>query len=57
MKTMIRLFKSEEGATAIEYALIAALVSIVALAAMTTVGTQVNSAFSRVGSSLSSANR
>ncbi len=57
MKTMIRLFKSEEGATAIEYALIAALVSIVALAAMNTVGTQVNSAFSKVGSSLSSANR
>mgnify|MGYP001596763023 CR=1 FL=1 len=57
MKTMIRLFKSEDGATAIEYALIAALVSIVALAAMGTVGEQVNTAFSTVGSSLTSANR
>lgn len=52
MKTMIRLFKSQDGATAIEYALIAALVSIVAIAAMSTVGTNVNSAFSKVGSSI-----
>ena len=57
MKTMIRLFKSEEGATAIEYALIAALVSIVALVAMGSVGTQVTSSFSKVASSLGSANR
>ena len=57
MQTMIRLFKSEDGATAIEYALIAALVSIVAIVAMGSVGTQVSSSFSRVASSLSSANR
>ena len=57
MKTMIRLFKSEDGATAIEYALIAALVAIVAIVAMGSVGTQVNSAFSKVASSLTSANR
>lgn len=56
MKTMINLFKSEEGATAIEYALIAALVSIIAIVAMQSVGTQVNASFSKVASSLSSAN-
>ena len=57
MKTMINLFKSEEGATAIEYALIAALVSIIAIVAMQSVGTQVNQSFSTVASALSSANR
>lgn len=57
MKTMINLFKSEDGATAIEYALIAALISIVAIVALGSVGTQVNSSFSRVASSLTSANR
>ncbi len=56
MKTMINLFKSEEGATAIEYALIAALVSIIAIVAMQSVGTQVNKSFSTVASALSSAN-
>ncbi len=56
MKTMIRLFKSEEGATAIEYALIAALIAIVAIVAMQTVGTQVNTSFSLVGSTLTDTN-
>ena len=57
MKTMIRLFKSEEGATAIEYALIAALIAIVAIVAMGSVGTEVSNSFSTVASSLDSANR
>jgi pilus assembly protein Flp/PilA len=56
MQTMIRLFKSEEGATAIEYALIAALVSIVAILAMTSVGNEVSNSFSKVSDSLNSAN-
>lgn len=56
MKSMIALLKSEDGATAIEYALIAALVSIIAILAMQSVGTQVNRSFSKVASSLSSAN-
>jgi pilus assembly protein Flp/PilA len=57
MKTFINLLKSEEGATAIEYALIAALISIIAIAALGRVGTQTNSSFSRVASALTSANR
>lgn len=57
MQTMIRLFKSEDGATAIEYALIAALVSIVAIVAMGSVGNSVKNSFSVVSSSLTSANR
>ncbi len=57
MQTMIRLFKSEDGATAIEYALIAALVSIVAIVAMGSVGNSVSDSFSNVSSSLTSANQ
>lgn len=56
MQTMIRLFKSEDGATAIEYALIAALVSIVAILAMSRVGNSVKNSYSKVSSTLTSAN-
>jgi len=52
MKTMIRFFKDEEGATAIEYGLIAALISVVAIGAMGTVGTNLTGKFTTVGTSL-----
>ena len=42
----------ESGATAIEYGLLAALISIAAIAAMNTVGTKLSTAFSKVGASL-----
>ncbi len=57
MKSLANFFSSEDGATAIEYALIAALVSIVAILAMGSVGNNVKNSFSKVSSSLSSANR
>ena len=53
MGRMIAFMKDESGATAIEYGLLAALISIAALAAMSTVGTKVSTAFSKVGSALS----
>ena len=56
---MISLFKNicidESGATAIEYALIAALVSIAAIAAMTTMGSSVTNLFLSVSNDLSEA--
>ncbi len=52
MKTMIRLFKDENGATAIEYGLIAALISVVAIGALTTIGNNLNTTFTSVGTSL-----
>ena len=39
---IVRLLKDECGATAIEYGLIAALISIAAVAAMTNVGNNLN---------------
>jgi pilus assembly protein Flp/PilA len=50
--TMIKLLKNEDGATAIEYGLIAALVAVAAIGAMTTVGTNLTGIFNKVSSSL-----
>jgi pilus assembly protein Flp/PilA len=52
LSTLIALLKNEDGATAIEYGLIAALVSIAAVATMTTVGTNLKNTFGTVASSL-----
>ena len=47
-----KLFKNEEGATAIEYGLIAALIAVACIAALTAVGTQLNSTFTNVSTAL-----
>jgi pilus assembly protein Flp/PilA len=52
MLTMIRLLKSEDGATAIEYGLIAALISVAAIAAMGALGTQLSALFQNVATQL-----
>jgi pilus assembly protein Flp/PilA len=43
-----RLMKNEHGATAIEYTLIAALVAIAAVTALTTVGRKISTVMSNV---------
>ena len=43
--TLAKLLKNEDGATAIEYGLIAALIAVAAVAAMTTVGTNLTALF------------
>ncbi|RME68957.1 MAG: Flp family type IVb pilin [Alphaproteobacteria bacterium] len=52
MKLIATFFKSEDGATAIEYGLIAALVSIAAVTALTSLGTSLSATFTTVASSL-----
>jgi pilus assembly protein Flp/PilA len=49
---LIALLKNEDGATAIEYGLIAALIAVAAVATMTTVGTNLKGIFGTVASSL-----
>jgi pilus assembly protein Flp/PilA len=49
---MMKLVKDESGVTAIEYALIAALIAVAAIAAFTVVGTNLSSTFSYVASKL-----
>lgn len=48
MSYMTRFFKDESGATAIEYGLIAALIAVVIIAAVTTLGTKLSDTFSTV---------
>lgn len=56
MYTFIKNFaKDESGATAIEYGLIAALVSVAAVTALTAVGTSLDTMFSTVSSTLNDA--
>jgi pilus assembly protein Flp/PilA len=53
MKNLVsRFIKDESGATAIEYGLIAALVSVVIIVALTTLGTNLTATFTRVAGSL-----
>ena len=52
MKRLISFFKDEEGATAIEYGLIAALISVVIIAAVTAVGLALNVTFTDVATAL-----
>jgi pilus assembly protein Flp/PilA len=57
LTTMFKQFiRDEEGVTAIEYGLIAALIAVVIIASVAIVGTQLNSTFSKIGSQLTSAN-
>jgi pilus assembly protein Flp/PilA len=48
----LHLIKGESGVTAIEYALIAALIAVAAIAAFTLVGTNLSTTFSYVASQL-----
>jgi pilus assembly protein Flp/PilA len=47
-----RFVKDESGATAIEYGLIAALVSVVCIGAYRTIGTNLNTKYGTIGTAL-----
>ena len=47
-----RFLKNEDGATAIEYGLIAALIGVAIIAAVTTVGTNLDGTFDKVAAKL-----
>ena len=55
MKRLISFFKDEEGATAIEYGLIAALISVAIVVTTTAVGTELNNVFTNIQGSLAAA--
>lgn len=54
MSTIARFLDDEGGATAIEYGLIAALIAVVIIGALSTIGTNLNSSFTKIGTSLAS---
>jgi len=51
-----KFIKDESGATALEYGLLAALIAVAIIAAVTTLGTNLSNTFSKVGSSSATAN-
>ncbi|HRD29233.1 MAG TPA: Flp family type IVb pilin [Caulobacter sp.] len=51
-KFMSRFAKDESGATAIEYGLIVALIAVVIITAVTTLGTKLNTAFTAINDKL-----
>jgi pilus assembly protein Flp/PilA len=56
MKSLVKRFaKDESGATAIEYGLIAALIAVAIIAAVTLVGTDLAALFGRISAKLSAA--
>jgi pilus assembly protein Flp/PilA len=53
MSTMKRFVQDDSGATAIEYGLIAAGISVVIITVVTTVGTNLEAVFQKVATALS----
>jgi pilus assembly protein Flp/PilA len=47
-----KLLRDEQGATAIEYGLIAALIAVAAIAAMTALGEQLSATFTEVSDTM-----
>jgi pilus assembly protein Flp/PilA len=50
--TLTRLLRNEDGATAIEYGLIAALIAVAAVTVMGTVGTNLSNTFNTIATKL-----
>ena len=52
MSKFIKLIRSEKGATAIEYGLIAALIAVAAITAMSNIGSALGETFNNVSAEL-----
>ena len=52
MKSIAKLLKNNKGATAIEYGLIAALIAVAAITAMTSLGNQLQKTFNNVSNNM-----
>ena len=55
MQKVVAFLKKEDGPTAVEYAVMLALIIVVCLVAITTLGTTANDTFSNVGAKLKAA--
>ncbi len=52
MRNFFKLVRDDKGATAIEYGLIAALIAVAAIGAMTSIGTKLSTTFNNVSAKL-----
>ena len=55
IKAIINFFKDEEGATAVEYALLAGLIAIVIIAALLLFGPAISNVFNKAGEKMNTA--
>ncbi len=51
-KAVVKFVKNEDGPTAVEYAVMLALIIVVCIAAITTLGANANNIFTSVGTSI-----
>jgi pilus assembly protein Flp/PilA len=51
LSSIVRFLKKEDGPTAVEYAVMLALIIVVCIAAITTLGSNANNTFSNVATS------
>ncbi len=56
MRKFLEVFRDASGATAIEYGLIAALISVAAMTALQSLGGELNNTFNSASTALQSAN-
>jgi len=54
-KSAVRFLKNEDGPTAVEYAVMLALIIVVCITAITTLGTNANATFQSVGAQVGKA--
>jgi pilus assembly protein Flp/PilA len=52
LKNVVEFLKREDGPTAVEYAVMLALIVVVCIAAITAIGSASNQTFSQVGSAI-----
>jgi pilus assembly protein Flp/PilA len=52
LKMLKKFFKEEDGVTAVEYAIMAALIALVVIAGATFLGNQTNKTFTTVGTAI-----
>ena len=57
MSQLLRIFNNEKGATAIEYGLIAALVSILIVGALQLLGPELTNTFNKITTAMKNANQ
>ncbi len=50
--SVVRFLKNEDGPTAVEYAVMLALIIVVCITAITTLGTNANATFQQVGAQI-----
>jgi pilus assembly protein Flp/PilA len=52
MNALLKFYRAEEGATAVEYGMLVALIAAVIVAIVTTLGNKINNAFTTVSNAL-----